>query len=71
VSQLGISIGRISDATFLKLKEADIKRMHHNLETSENFYPNMCSTHSYKERVDTIKRAKKFGVEICSGGLLV
>ncbi|MDR0820264.1 MAG: biotin synthase BioB [Endomicrobium sp.] len=69
VSHLGVSIGKISDETFLKLKEAGIKKMHHNLETSENFYPNICSTHSYQERVDTIKRAKKFGFEICSGGL--
>ena len=69
VSHLGVSIGRISDENFLKLKKAGIKKMHHNLETSENFYPNICSTHSYQERVDTIKRAKKFGFEICSGGL--
>jgi biotin synthase len=69
VSHLGISIGRISDENFLKLKKAGIKKMHHNLETSENFYPNICSTHSYQERVNTIKRAKKFGFEICSGGL--
>jgi biotin synthase len=69
VSHLGVSIGKISDEIFLKLKEVGIKKMHHNLETSENFYPNICSTHSYQERVDTIKRAKKFGFEICSGGL--
>ncbi len=69
VSHLGVSIGKISDETFLKLKEAGIKKMHHNLETSENFYHNICSTHNYQGRVDTIKRAKKFGFEICSGGL--
>ncbi|MDR1245256.1 MAG: hypothetical protein LBJ98_04720, partial [Endomicrobium sp.] len=43
--------------------------MHHNLETSANFYPNICSTHSYQERIDTLKRAKNFGFQICSGGL--
>jgi biotin synthase len=69
VSHLGVSIGRISDETFIKLKEVGIKKMHHNLETSESFYPNICSTHSYQERVDTLKRAKKFGFELCSGGL--
>jgi biotin synthase len=69
VSHLGVSIGKISNETFLKLKKTGIKKMHHNLETSENFYPNICSTHSYQERVDTIKSAKKFGFEICSGGL--
>jgi biotin synthase len=68
-SQLGISIGRISDESFRKLKNAGIKRMHHNLETSESFYKNICSTHTYQERIDTLKRAKKFGLELCSGGL--
>ncbi|MDR2351520.1 MAG: biotin synthase BioB, partial [Endomicrobium sp.] len=68
-SHLGVSIGRISNESFYKLKEAGIKKMHHNLETSENFYPNICSTHSYQERIDTLKRAKKFGFQICSGGL--
>jgi biotin synthase len=68
-SRLGVSIGRISDESFRKLKDAGIKRMHHNLETSESFYQNICSTHTYQERIDTLKRAKKFGFELCSGGL--
>ncbi|MDR1474490.1 MAG: biotin synthase BioB [Endomicrobium sp.] len=68
-SHLGVSIGRISDESFRKLREAGIKKMHHNLETSANFYPNICSTHSYQERIDTLKRAKSFGFELCSGGL--
>jgi biotin synthase len=68
-SHLGVSIGRISDESLRKLKDAGIKKMHHNLETSENFYPNICSTHSYQERIDTLKRAKSFGFELCSGGL--
>ena len=68
-SHLGVSIGRISDESFYKLKEAGIKKMHHNLETSANFYPNICSTHTYQERIDTLKRAKNFGFQICSGGL--
>jgi biotin synthase len=69
VSRLGISIGNISDETFIKLKNAGITKIHHNLETSENFYPNICSTHSYQERVETLKRAKKYGFKLCSGGL--
>ncbi|GHT47993.1 hypothetical protein AGMMS49936_09920 [Endomicrobiia bacterium] len=69
VSRLGVFIGRISDASFIKLREVGIKKIHHNLETSENFYSNICSTHNYQERVDTVKRAKKFGFKLCSGGL--
>jgi biotin synthase len=69
VSHLSVSIGKISDDNLLKLKKSGIKKIHHNLETSEFFYSTICSTHSYKERVDTIRRAKKLGFEICSGGL--
>jgi biotin synthase len=69
VSHLGVSIGKISDEIFVKLKNSGIKKIHHNLETSENFFPNICSTHSYQERVQTLKRAKKYGFKLCSGGL--
>jgi biotin synthase len=69
VSYLGVSIGKISDESFIKLKAAGIKRIHHNLETSERFFPHICSTHTYQERINTLKKAKKFGFELCSGGL--
>jgi biotin synthase len=69
VSQLGVSIGKIPDKTFIKLKNSGITKIHHNLETSENFYPNICSTHSYQERIETLKKAKKYGFKICCGGL--
>lgn len=45
-------------------------RYHHNIETSENFYPRIVSTHSFKERIDTIRLAKEVGLEICSGGIV-
>ena len=64
-----VSIGHISDENLKKLKEAGLKKMHHNLETSETFFPKICSTHSYEERKSTIKRAKALGYKICSGGL--
>jgi biotin synthase len=65
----GASVGYLSDANLKKLKDAGLKKLHHNLETSETFFPKICSTHSYEERKDTIKRAKALGYEICSGGL--
>lgn len=64
-----VSIGHISDENLKKLKEAGLKKIHHNLETSETFFPKICSTHSYEERKNTIKRAKALGYKICSGGL--
>lgn len=51
------------------LKDAGLYRYHHNLETSESFFPEICSTHTYKEKVKTIMAAKELGISICSGGI--
>lgn len=51
------------------LKNQGVSRYHHNLESAESFYDKICTTHTYKERIDTIKACKKAGIEICSGGI--
>lgn len=51
------------------LKDAGLKRYHHNLETARNFFPEICSTHSFQDRVITIQTAKAAGLEVCSGGI--
>jgi biotin synthase len=53
-----------------RLKEAGLECYNHNLETSRRFFPQVCTTHSYEERVQTIHHLKKAGVKICSGGIL-
>lgn len=63
------SLGIIQDQDFDILKKAGITRYHHNLETAESHFENICTTHTFKDRVSTIKRAQKFGFEICSGGI--
>ena len=68
-ASLCVSIGGIDDKFLETLKNLGVKRIHHNLETSETFFPEICSTHSYKERIENIKRAKKHGFNVCSGGL--
>ncbi len=52
------------------LAKIGIKRYAHNLETSENFYSSVCTTHSYEERLTTIKAAKATGMELCTGGII-
>lgn len=64
------SHGLLSYEDFLKLKAAGVNRYHNNLETSRNFFPQICTTHSYDEKIETIKAAKKAGLEVCSGGIL-
>lgn len=53
-----------------KLKESGVTRYHHNLETGEHYFPKICTTHTYKERINTIKNAQKVELEICSGGMI-
>ncbi|TAN43859.1 MAG: biotin synthase BioB [Nitrospirae bacterium] len=51
------------------LKENGLERYHHNLETSERFFPSICTTHSYRDKIKTIEAAKAAGLSVCSGGI--
>lgn len=51
------------------LKDSGVTRYHHNLESSESYYKEVCTTHTYKDRVDTIKVCQNIGLEVCSGGI--
>lgn len=63
------SFGIASKEALVKLKNCGVKTYHHNLETSRNYFSKICTTHSYEERIQTIKFAKEAGLEICSGGI--
>ncbi len=64
------SLGLLDYDDFVMLKEAGLKRYHNNLETSPNFFKEICTTHTMKQKEDTIVLAKKAGLEICSGCIL-
>ncbi|MGN9161000.1 biotin synthase BioB [Clostridium sulfidigenes] len=68
--KLCASLGILEYDKLLKLKERGITMYHHNLETSREFYKEICTTHSYEERIDTIKAAQKAGIPVCSGGII-
>lgn len=51
------------------LKDNGLQRYHHNLETSERFFPEICSTHTYYEKLKTIEAAMLSGLSVCSGGI--
>jgi biotin synthase len=53
-----------------RLKEAGLECYNHNLESSRRFFPEVCSTHTYDERLQTIQHLKRAGIKICSGGIL-
>ena len=64
-----VSAGTLDEESLRKLKEAGVRRINHNLETSKNFFPKIVTTHSWEERLETIKRVKKVGLSTCSGGI--
>lgn len=53
-----------------KLKEAGCECYNHNLETSRRFFPEVCDTHTYEERLQTLKHLRQAGIRICSGGII-
>jgi biotin synthase len=64
------SLGAMEKLQLKLLKDVGLSRYHHNIETSRRFYPQIISTHSFDERIDTIKSAKEVGLEVCSGGII-
>lgn len=64
------ALGNLTEAQIGKLREAGMRRFNHNLQCSREFYPEIVSTHTYDERMETLKVLEKNGVEVCSGGIL-
>lgn len=64
------SLGLLTDENFKKLKDAGLERVHNNLEASKNFFPDVCTTHTFDDKVDALKAALKSGLSVCSGGII-
>ncbi len=73
VRELGLlpcaTLGLLSREELLLLREAGLERYHNNLETSERFFPEICSTHTYQDKVKTIREVQASGLSLCSGGI--
>jgi biotin synthase len=63
------SLGTIDEEDLVKLKDAGVDRINHNLETSQRYFPKIVSTHTWKERYETIKKIQKVGLSTCTGGI--
>lgn len=64
------SIGVLDQETAQMLKDNGLENYHHNLESAESFFPQVCTTHSYQENIDTIRHAREAGLRVCAGGIL-
>ena len=65
--QVCVSLGLLDTEKARRLKEAGVDRLNHNLNTSARHYPAVCSTHSYADRIATLRAARSAGLETCSG----
>ena len=64
------SHGFLTEEEFIRLKEAGVTMYHENIETSKRNFHNICTTHSYEDKIKEIKLAQKVGLNVCSGGII-
>lgn len=68
--KLDCSLGSLTEDEVYTLKNVGVSRYNHNIETSEDYFTKICTTHSYNDRLTTIKRLKEAGLETCCGGII-
>lgn len=68
--KLCASLGSITFEQAVKLKQAGLSMYHHNIETCKEYYKEICDTHTYEDRVTTIRNAENAGLEVCCGGII-
>lgn len=64
------SLGLLNEKQYRRLKQAGVSRIHNNLETSRNYFPSVCTTHTFDDKVKSIKAAQAAGLSVCSGGIM-
>jgi biotin synthase len=64
------SLGLLTPENARTLKDAGVDRINHNLNTSDRYYSSICSTHTYQDRIETLKNTREAGLEVCSGGIV-
>ncbi len=62
-----VSTGFVTPTAAVELKAAGLDRLNHNLNTSESHYPNICTTHTFADRLNTLQAAQQAGIQLCSG----
>lgn len=64
------SLGFLTQEQFDRLYSVGVRRYHNNIETSRGYFPKICTSHSFDDKIANIGRAKKAGLEVCSGGII-
>jgi biotin synthase len=68
--ELCVSLGLLGEAAARELQAAGIGWVNHNLNTSRRFHPQICTTHTYDDRLDTVRNVRRAGLSICCGGII-
>ena len=68
--QVCVSFGLLGESQFRKIRQAGATRAHCNLETSRRYFPSVCTTHTYDQKIETLRAAKRAGLSVCSGGIM-
>ena len=64
------SLGFLTDEQFERLYKAGVRSYHNNIETSRRYFPSICTSHTFDDKIANIKRAKNAGFSVCSGGII-
>ncbi len=64
------SLGLLNEQQIIKIKNAGVERYNHNINTSEKYHKNICTTHTFNDRIHTIELIKKHGIEACTGVII-
>ncbi len=64
------SLGFLTQEQFDRLYDAGVRRYHNNIETSPGFFKQICTSHTFEDKVSNIRRAQKAGLSVCSGGII-
>jgi biotin synthase len=64
------SLGGLDKETATMLRSMGLENYHHNLESAESFFNQVCTTHTYQENIDTIRNARDAGLRVCAGGIM-
>lgn len=64
------SLGFLTAEQFQRLYAAGVRRYHNNIETSRRFFPDICTTHLFEDKLENIRRAQSVGLVVCSGGII-
>ena len=67
---VAVSLGILREDQILRLLEAGVDKVNHNLETSRRYFPEVCTTHTFDERWETLQLVRKHGLDVCCGGII-